>query len=223
MEVLIKVDIRAEIKLSKCDRTPVRLGWTWPPWWPGLMSSAPPQAGWAMLWESQGVCDSPAAWKPQKFSLGRNAEASVSLQMLGPFVQHTLVQPQWEKYISLFQPAVFPHKAALEYSRCELELNTSCCRIFVFIILRFFPLQMFFFTCCTNRVQSCREEGKKNHERFYLQVPLYVPHVSHMHKHLDPVCPLFLTQRTPQLLWIFEQCYYRKLLSNYEEIKVTRE
>lgn len=213
MEVLIKVDIRAEIKLSKCDRTPIRLGWTWPSWWPGLMISGPPQAGWVMLWESQGVCDSPAAWKPQKFSLGMNTEASMSLQMLGPFLQHTLVQPQCEKYISLFQPAVFLHKAALEYSRYELGLNTSCCRIFVFIILRFFPLQMFF-TCCTNTVQSCREEGKKTHERFLpAGTSIYLTCFTH-HKHLDPVCSLFLTQRTPQLLWTSEQYYQRKLLSN---------
>lgn len=151
IEILIKVYIRAEIKLSNYDRTPVRLDWTWPCWWPGLTISACPQAGWVMLWESQGVCDSPAAWKPQKLSSRMNAEASVPLQMLGPFLQHTLVQPQSEKYISLFQPEIFPHKAAPEYSRCDLELNTSCCRIVVFIILRFFPLQMLF-TCCTNSV-----------------------------------------------------------------------
>lgn len=204
IEVLIKVYIRAEIKLSKCDRTPVRLDWTWPSWWPGLMISACPQAGWVILWESQAVCDSPAAWNPQKFTSGMNAEASVPLQMLGPFLQHTLVQPQCEKCISLFPPAVFPHKAAPEYSRRDSELNTSCCRIFVFIILRFFSLQMLF-TCRTNSVQSCREEGKKAW-RIFTWGCLYVCHMLHtctsflilsalcfLHRELDSSCEFFWT------------------------------
>lgn len=222
MEVLIKVDIRAEIKLSKCDRTPVRLGWTWPPWWPGLMSSAPPQAGWAMLWESQGVCDSPAAWKPHKFSLGRNAEASVSLQMLGPFVQHTLVQPQWEKYISLFQPAVFSSQSSPWILQMWIRAEHILLQNFCIYYTQVFPTSNVFLLAALTECSLVERKGKRTMKGFTCRY-LYMSHVSHMHKHLDPVCPLFLTQRTPQLLWIFEQCYYRKLLSNYEEIKVTRE
>lgn len=119
---------------------------------------------------------------------------------------HTLVQPQCEN-ISLFQQTVFPHKAAPEYSRCDLELIHLAAEFLYLLYSGFFSLQMLF-TCCTNSVQSCREEGEKARRVFTCRY-FYVCHMLHtctsilvlsalcfLHRKLDSSCELFLTNVT---------------------------
>lgn len=142
------------------------------------MSSAPPQAGWAMLWESQGVCDSPAAWKPQKFSLGRNAEASVSLQMLGPFVQHTLVQPQWEKYISLFQPAVFSSQSSPWILQMWIRAEHILLQNFCIYYTQVFPTSNVFLLAALTECSLVERKGKRTMKGFTCRY-LYMSHMFH--------------------------------------------
>lgn len=128
-------------------------------------------------------------------------------------------------YIILFQPVTFSHKAAPAYSRCNLEPNMSditCCRVFVFITLRFPPLQMLF-TClvagCINSMQSCREKGKMHKEGVFCSTPYAPSHHAHMHRNGDPV---FLKQFLDTSCEFLELCYRGKLSPNYEERKIMR-
>lgn len=134
-----------------------------------------------------------------------------------------LVQPQCEKCISLFQPAVFPHTAALECSWCDLKLKKNLAAEVLYLLHSGFPYFRCFLLAALT-LCSLAEMKEKIHEVFLpAGTFMYPTHCTHAQASGSCLPSISYTENltvpTNFLNNITEEHYF----PNYEEIKITRE